>query len=106
MADDGAAPVGLDSYEFLGSAVEELPKDYVDRRLVGVGESKLLAVSSPPVPPEVFRRGGRIRQICDQLDGRLTLQQMLALFDDRTEALAFARIVVLLLETGLVAAGE
>ncbi len=97
----GAAPVGLDSYEILGSAAAELPGEYVDRRLALVRSAALKSISAPPVPPEVFRLGGRARQVFEQLDGRLSLDQALALFDDQEQALSFARGVVLLIETGL-----
>lgn len=99
---EGAAPVGLDSYEILGSAARKLPGGYVSHRLKGVRKAKLKSVSAPPVPPEVFRLGGKARELFDQLDGRHTLEQVQSRFDDPAEALAQSRIILLLLETGLV----
>ena len=98
----GAAPVGLDSFEILGSATRKLPGDFVATRLSRVIKSKLKSVSSPPVPPEVFRLGGKARELFDQLDGRRSLEEIQARFDDPGEALSEARVILLLLETGLI----
>ena len=59
------------------------------------------SVSPPAVPPEVFRLGVRPRQVFDDLDGRFTLIELLRRFDDPDQRQAFARMVYLLLETGL-----
>jgi len=103
---DGAAPVGLDSFEILGSAASELPGDFVAERLNRFTKAKLKSVSSPTVPPEVFRMGGQARELFDQLDGRHTLEQVQARFDDPEAALVQSRIILLLLETGLVKRGS
>ena len=53
------------------------------------------------MPPEVFRLGSHPRQVYDTLDGRHTLRERLARFDNAESQDRFARAVYLLTETGL-----
>jgi len=96
-----AAPLGLDAFEIVGAGVSEIPEDVLMGRLQPMLGRSPRSVSPPPVPPEIFRLGAVPRQLFDQLDGRHTVTELLSRFDDAAQRADFARIVYLLLETGL-----
>jgi eukaryotic-like serine/threonine-protein kinase len=96
-----AAPLGLDAFEIVGAGVNELPEEVLMRRLKPLLGKAPKSISPPPVPPEIFRLGPAPRQLFDQLDGRHSLQDLLSRYDDAEQRGHFARIVYLLLETGL-----
>jgi hypothetical protein len=97
-----AAPLGLDAFEIIGAGVRALPEELLRERIAGLRERYLRAVSPSPVPPEVFRMGGREREVYDKLDGRFTLQELLDRFDDPEQRRLFSRVVYLLAEVGMV----
>ena len=95
-----SAPLGLNAYELIGAGVDGLPHSSLNKRLARHRAHCYVAVSPPPVPPEVFRLGDRPRAAFDLLDGRRTVAQLLERFDDQEQQQAFARMVYLLIETG------
>jgi serine/threonine-protein kinase len=96
-----SAPLGLDAFEVIGAGVLALPPRAVAERLAPIAARAPRAVSPPPVPPEVFRLGALPRQVFDRLDGRRTIAEQLKRFDDVDERDGHARMLHLLLETGL-----
>jgi eukaryotic-like serine/threonine-protein kinase len=98
-----SAPLGLDAFEVIGAGVMALPEPIMIRRLQPWMDMHLRSVSSPPVPPEVFRLGARPRQVFDELDGRFSLIELLRRYDDPDQRQTFARMIYLLLETRLAA---
>jgi eukaryotic-like serine/threonine-protein kinase len=96
-----AAPLGLDAFEVIGAAVQNLPFEILERRLRPWSDRRPKSVSAPPVPPEVFRMGSLPREVFDRLDGRHTLADHFARFDSREQRQTFARVVYLLTESGL-----
>ena len=101
-----SAPLGLNAFELIGSAVNSFPKEDIYQRLEPYLPGKYLSIKSPPVPPEVFRLGSRPRAVFDILDGRSTLAEFLSRFDDPTQEEVFARMIYLLVETGFAAKVE
>ncbi len=97
-----SAPLGLNAFEIIGAGVGQVPRGRLEGRLARLSQRRLRSVSPAPVPPEVFRLGGLPRRVYDQLNGRHTVEEVLAPFDDPEQRLAFARIIVLLTATGLV----
>jgi hypothetical protein len=96
-----AAPLGLVGFEIVGAGVQAIPSAVLQRRIARLMDLPLHSVSPPVVPPEVFRLGPQVRQVYDKLDGRLTLRHWLDRYDDDEKAEQFARIVYLLVETGM-----
>ncbi|MFH1131933.1 MAG: serine/threonine-protein kinase [Pseudomonadota bacterium] len=96
-----SAPLGLDAFELMGGGIKVMSSDVLQRRTKSMLGLRPQAVSPPPLPPEVFRMGDEPRQIYDRLAGRLTLGEMLSKFDDSVQRESFARIVYLLVETGM-----
>jgi eukaryotic-like serine/threonine-protein kinase len=97
-----SAPLGLDAFEVIGAGVMALPEPVLTRRLQPLLGQRPRSSSPPPIPPEAFRLGARPRQIFDNLDGRHPLSELLHRYDDLDQRASFARIVYLLVETGLV----
>jgi hypothetical protein len=96
-----SAPLGLDAFELMGRAVNTLSFDVLQGRLTQIVQRVPRAVSPPPLPPEVFRLGSLPRQAYDKLQGKLSVGGLLEQFDDGNERNAFARVLYLLVETGL-----
>ena len=105
--DREAAPLGLDAFELLEAGVAALPTELLVQRLAGAMGSRPLAVTPPPVPPEVFRVGGYPRQVYDRLTGQETLARLIqaealvAPEDPRQVPDSLSRMIYLLLECGL-----
>jgi len=95
-----SAPLGLNAFELIGAAVNDLPKEDLYKRLEHHKPNRYRSVNAPPVPPEVFRLGSRPRAVFDIMDGRSTLADFLSRFDDPTQEEVFARLIYLLVETG------
>ena len=95
-----SAPLGLNAFELIGTAVNDLSTDEIKRRLRRYLPMQLRSVRRPPVPPEVFRMGSRPRAVFDILDGRFTVGDFLQRFDDSTQEEVFGRMIYLLAETG------
>lgn len=102
LYEEEAAPLGLDAYEVIGAGVDAIPGEVLSRRVEPLIDAHLCAASSPLVPPEVFRQGGRARQVFDKLKGRYQLGELLKLFDDDQQRESFMRTAYLLFETGIV----
>jgi hypothetical protein len=98
-----SAPLGLDAFEIMGAAVGNIPRERLDDRVRALLPERLKAVSPAVVPPEVFRLGGRPRRVYDKLNGRQKLVELVSIFDDEEQREAFLRVVVLLVDTGIVA---
>ncbi len=96
-----AASLGLDAFEIIGAGVRAMPWELLARRSKALRGSYLTAVSPSPVPPEVFRMGGREREIYNKLDGRFTIQELLDRYDDEEQRQFFERVVYLLGQAGL-----
>ncbi|MCC6748665.1 MAG: serine/threonine protein kinase [Deltaproteobacteria bacterium] len=96
-----SAPLGLDAFEIMGSAVDALSQDFLRARLEPFLDRRPRAAEMPAVPPEVFRLGPAPRQTFDQLDGRVSLRELLTRYDNPEQAQRAARLAYLLLETGL-----
>jgi hypothetical protein len=99
------APVGLNAFELIGAGVQELPEEIVMRRLQRHLDLRLRPVSPLPVPPEVFRIGGGPRELYDSLGRGVTGRDLLDRIDDRQQRMARARLLHLLLETGIAVSG-
>ena len=97
-----SAPLGLDAYEILGAGASRIPIAYVRDQLSRHAQSRLKSSALPPVPPEVFRLGGKPRQAYDRLTGQQMLSEVLALFDDAPQQEDFERMVFLLIEAEMV----
>jgi serine/threonine protein kinase len=98
---EDAAPIGLDSFEFLGVAASKMPMERVRSSLQPLMELELERVNPPPVPPEAFQMGPRPREIWRAFHDRVALEAHFARTgepDDDT-----LRAVYLLWETGLIA---
>jgi serine/threonine-protein kinase len=102
LYEEEAAPLGLDAYEVIGAGVDAIPGEVLSRRVEPLIDAHLCAASTPLVPPEVFRQGGRARQVFDKLKGRYQLGDLLKLFDDEQQRESFLRTAYLLFETGMV----
>jgi serine/threonine protein kinase len=96
-----AAPLGLDAFEVIGDGVTSLPIEQLEKRLEPLMDQCPCSVSSPSVPPEVFRMGQQFREICSKLDGGLAVSEILGRCDDVEERRLNARVIYLLVETGL-----
>jgi len=100
-----AAPLGLDGFEMIGAGVRALGEEALGRRLAPVLERRL-KLSPSPVPPEAFRLGAEARGVYGKLDGRFTLAELLARYDNPEQRLFFLQVVYLFAETGLAVAEE
>lgn len=96
-----SAPLGLDAFEVIGAGVLAVPEIILSKRLQPLMEQRLRSVSPPPVPPEAFRLGAGPRQLFDALDGRFTVAELLKRYDDQEHRMACARVLYLLVETGM-----
>jgi hypothetical protein len=101
LCEHESAPLGLDAFEIIGAAVDTLPLALVQQRLQPVMRRRLRSASPVPVPPEVFRRGGLPRRVYDRLNGKQSLSELLAPYDDPAHRESFLRVVYLLVEVGL-----
>jgi len=104
QSDQESAPLGLEAFEIIGAGVQALSEEMLIKRLQSSMSKRPRSVSTPPVPPEVFRLGSQPREIFDRLDGRRTLLELLQQYDDAEQRQSFARIVYLLLQTQLAVA--
>jgi hypothetical protein len=96
-----AAPLGLDAFEMIAAGVDAMPAELLQRRLEPLRGERLQAKSPLPVPPEVFRLGGRAHEALEKLDGRHTVDELLSRFDDEDLRDRFGRVAYLLSETGM-----
>jgi len=94
-----AAPVGLDAYELIGTAINRMPGDVLDKALSRYQDREPVALNPPPVPPEVFRMGKQPREVLNMLDGFNSVQDLLDRYEDPLLQDHFKRILYLLLET-------
>ena len=94
-----AAPVGLDAYELIGTAINRMPGDVIDKALSRYKDREPVALNPPPVPPEVFRMGKQPREVLNMLDGFNSVQDLLDRYEDPLLQDHFKRILYLLLET-------
>jgi serine/threonine-protein kinase len=95
------ASLGLDSFEILGAGVLTLPRELVQARLSGFGGFKPKTANPPRINPEAFRLGTKPREILAILDGRRTVDQLIARFTTGPDLLLFLRILYLVIETDL-----
>lgn len=99
-AEQEAAPLGLDAFGMIGAGVGALSAEAVERRLEGVMR-RCVAAAPSPVPPEVFRLGAQGRAVYDKLDGRHSVGQMAALYDNLEQRKVFLQAIYLFLECKL-----
>jgi hypothetical protein len=97
------APLGLDAFELLEAGAEALPEETVLERLRPLLGRQARVAAAPPVPPEVFRLGGHLRQIYDGLGRPEPLGALLAGWSrGEPDGPDPARLVLLLVLCGLV----
>jgi hypothetical protein len=101
--DQEAAPLGLDAFEVIGSWIKKMPYDLLEKSIEPLLKARPYGVKPPPVPPEVFRLGRGVREIYERLDGQLPLGELLQLHHEADKRGFFAKVVYLLVETGLAA---
>jgi serine/threonine protein kinase len=97
-----SAPLGLDAFEVMGTAILQLPASVLEQRLQPTLSRRPRPVRPVPAPPEVFRLGSRPGEVYEGMTGRLTLAELIGRYDDLEQRESFIRMVYLLAETGLV----
>ena len=98
-----AAALDWDAFELLGAAAASLPAEAVREQLAPFLPFAVRPARSPAVPPEAFRQGPLLRQVCRELDGSLTVGEWLERHDQSHE---HARAVLLLITTDLLRMGR
>jgi hypothetical protein len=94
-------PLGLDTFEILGSSVVNLPYELLTQRFDPLLDYRPVATRRGRVEPEAFRIGPTPREVLNLLDGGRTLRDWMNQFGDREELLTFLRSLYLLVETDL-----
>jgi eukaryotic-like serine/threonine-protein kinase len=94
-------PLGLDTFEILGTSVVNLPYDLLVHRFDPLLDYRPTATGRGRVEPEAFRIGPTPREVLNLLDGDRTLRDWMNQFADREELLTFLRSLYLLVETDL-----
>jgi serine/threonine protein kinase len=94
-------PLGLDTFEILGAAVINLPRERLDQRFGPSLNLRPNRTSRDRFRPEAFCIGPTPREVRRMLDGSRSLQDWLSKFTEEGEALTFLRSLYLLVETDL-----
>jgi hypothetical protein len=95
-------PLGLDTFEILGTGVINMPRERLDRRFEASLDLRPRQSARGRVSPDAFRIGPTPAEVMGMLDGSQTLREWLREFNDRGDALTFLRALYLLVETDLV----
>ena len=97
-----AVTLGLDSFEILGASVLTLSFDALQGRFALLAEFRPKSVPQPRIVPEAFKLGNKPRELYSAMDGRRTVNELMARFTSPSDLLTFLRMLYLLLETDLV----
>jgi eukaryotic-like serine/threonine-protein kinase len=104
--EEDAAPIAIDPFEILGVAARRLNVDHLGSWAQARADFKPRRHPSPPVEPEVFRAGERMREIWGLIDGKRTLAEVGALFSQRDSRVEAVQNMYLLVHTDLVRLAE
>ncbi len=97
-----AFPLGLDAFEVIGAGVSALSDEAVKSWAKPLREKKPVAVENPRVLPEAFRLGSYPRELYEQMDGIMTVDELVNTLRSETERHVFLRTLYLLVNTDLV----
>ncbi|HEU0032089.1 MAG TPA: serine/threonine-protein kinase [Kofleriaceae bacterium] len=90
-----AFPLDFNAFEILGAGAMALSDDFVESWIAKHGSMRLRASRTRRVGPERFEVKGLV-ELCDLLDGRRSVGDLVELQPDRTERLRVGRMLCLL----------
>ncbi|MEJ7602144.1 MAG: protein kinase [Kofleriaceae bacterium] len=90
-----AFPLDFNAFEILGAGAMALADDYIETWIARSGAARLRASRTRRVGPERFEVKGLV-ELCDLLDGRRTVGELVELQADRAERLRAGRMLCLL----------
>jgi len=90
-----AFPLDFNAFEILGAGAMALPDDHVESWIARNGSLKLRASRTRRVGPERFEVKNLV-ELCDQLDGRRSVADIVEAAPDRTERTRAGRMLFLL----------
>ena len=90
-----AFPLDFNAFEILGAGAMALADDYIETWIAKSGSARLRASRTRRVGPERFEVKGLV-ELCDLLDGRRTVADLVELQPDRAERLRAGRMLCLL----------
>ncbi len=90
-----AFPLDFNAFEILGAGAMALSDDYIETWIAKNGSLRLRASRTRRVGPERFEVKGLV-QVCDLLDGKKTVGDLVELQTERTERLKTGRMLCLL----------
>ena len=99
--DKPSIPLGLDAFEVIWAAVQDLPNGALEERIKPMLDERPTAVFPPPVPPDRLRLGSYPREIYERLDGASSLDVMLQDARTKEEWRKLAGMVYMLIQCGL-----
>ena len=99
--DKPSIPLGLDAFEVIWAAIQELPNGILEERITSMLDERPTAVFPPPVPPDRLRLGSYPREIYERLDGATSLDVLLQDARTREEWRKLAGMVYMLVQCGL-----
>jgi len=90
-----AFPLDFNAFEILGAGAMALPDDHIEVWIAKFGSLRLRASRTRRVGPERFEVKGLV-QVCDMLDGKRSIADMVEMQSDRNERLRVGRMLFLL----------
>ena len=90
-----AFPLDFNAFEILGAGAMALSDEHIESWIAKVGQMRLRASRTRRVGPERFEVKGLVK-LCDLLDGKRTLDELVELSPDRNERLKIGRMLCLL----------
>jgi serine/threonine protein kinase len=90
-----AFPLDFNAFEILGAAAMALSEDVVESWIARNSAVRLRAPRTPRIGPERFEVKGLV-ELCDTLDGRRSVAELVETLPDRTDRLNLGRMLCLL----------